>query len=419
MRRAGGGAGDASVLSAIGLRTIVGGGLPLFLGTGVVLVSAFGVFVGPIAQSMNWPRALVAAAIAPATMITALFVPVAGGLSDRYGPRRVILGSGLCFAVGLSLLGSLASSRALFGALVVLAGVLGAGLSPIPSSHLVVGWFDRRRGLALGLTNAFSGLGVAVVPPVAAIAIQAWGWQSAYTVLGLAVLAVVVPVAMWVLRDPPRNFAAKAAVAERKPLTGLSLREALATRTFWFLLPAFFLAAATALGGTIALPLLLADTGVAPTRAAFLMSFAGISMLAARIGFGALLDRFSPQRLTAIAFFCPTLGNLLLATGITEVTASIAAVLFGMATGAEGDALGYLMAKKFGMKNFGKLYGMIFFAYATGSGLGPSFIMGLREKLGGATAMYIIAGLTVVSAVLMLASGSRHTSVASTAEALS
>lgn len=413
------GLGDSSILSAIGLRTVLGSGLALFAGPGVVLVSTFGVFVGPISQAMNWERALVAAALAPATMITALFVPGAGWLSDRYGPRRVILGYGFCFALGLALLGSSSSSLALFGALVALAGVLGAGLSPIPTSQLVVGWFDRHRGLALGLIQAFGGLGVAIMPPVAAIAIHTWGWQGAYRVLGLTVLVIVVPVAIWVLRDPPRHFSPKAELDVRMPASGLSAREAIATRTFWLLIPAFFLASITALGGFISLPLLLADTGVAPTRAAFLVSFTGISMIVARIVFGALLDRFSAHRLTASAFLCPAAANLLLATGVNEVTAVIAAILFGLAAGAEGDALGYIVAKEFGMKNFGKLYGMIFFTYAAGSGLGPSFILALRERLGGETAMCMLAGLAVIAAILMLAGQAKSAPAASTAGAVS
>ena len=68
------------------------------------------------------------------------------------------------------------------------AGVVGGIGTPIPYAAVLTQWFDRTRGLALGIGIAGVGLGVAIVPQLAAALIAAFGWRTAYLGLGIAVL---------------------------------------------------------------------------------------------------------------------------------------------------------------------------------------------------------------------------------------
>src|SRR5262249_22690786 len=134
-----------------------------------------------------------------------------------------------------------ASPFALTYLLFAIAGVVGGIGTPIPYASVLTQWFDRQRGLALGIGIAGVGLGVAIVPQLAAALIAAFGWRIAYLGLGIAVLVIAfVPVALF-LREPP-PFAAPSRDGIRPPsLPGMEAGAAFRCGMFWALAIAFFL----------------------------------------------------------------------------------------------------------------------------------------------------------------------------------
>lgn len=346
---------------------VLGSGAGMYLSIGIVLIYGFSVFIVPIANDTGWDRTLVAAVVAPIAIVNGLMSPVVGALTDRFGPRRVLTFSSVSMAVGLISIGIVSHSLPAFTAAVVAASLLGAAQTGVPYTYVIVGWFSARRGLALGVMLSFVGLGIATVPPALALLISQWGWRSAFMAAGLVSMAITLPVALFVIRDPPMPKA-----PDRAGVEGDTVRQAVGTASFWLMLGAFFLNYFAAAAGSISLPVVLADRGADPAEAAMVMSLVGLAFIVMRLGFGALLDRFPPVPLTSLAFLSPLAGHLILANSDSQVPVYVSAVIFGLATGAEGDAIGFLLARRFRMRSFGKLYGINYMALTIGAGLGPA-----------------------------------------------
>jgi len=178
----------------------------LFLGPIPIVVFSFGVFLKPLVQEFHSGRGEVSLAITLYSVILAFGLPFAGRLSDRLGARRVILRS--TFLVGTILLSSfLLSGRiwqlyAFYSAL----GVVSCGVAAVSYCHLISQWFDRYRGLALGLMMAGLGIGGIVMPVTAQYLIAEFGWRTAFGIVGAAILLVSLPLLAAVLKDKPESM---------------------------------------------------------------------------------------------------------------------------------------------------------------------------------------------------------------------
>lgn len=359
------------------LKIIVGAGLGVYLNSASFLVYSFGVFVLPIAAQTGWNRTYIAAAIGPTTLVIGLLCPFMGQLVDRFGAHRFALISFPSLALGLILLGLVPRSPGAFAAVFILAGILSAGQTPVAYSYMVAAWFDARRGLALGVTLAFTGLGISSIPLLAAALIPTFGWRNTYVILGVIVFCAGLPVAHWLVQDPPTPRHG----SPGRP-AGISLRQASRARPLWTFVAAFFLVAVATGAGIVPFPALLADRGVQPQRAAMIMTVIGLSMIGGRVVVGALFDRLFAPRLAAAVFAAPMLAHVLLATSANGNVAIIAGVLFGLGLGADTDALAYLTSRAFGMQHFGKIYGITFAAFTVGIGAGPALVALLLSHFG-------------------------------------
>lgn len=346
---------------------VLGSGLGMYFSIGIVLIHGFSVFIVPIAEDTGWDRTFVAAVVAPVALVNGLMQPLVGTLTDRFGPRLVLIVSSITMAAGLVGIGLTSGHYSTFVAAVVMASILGGAQTGVPYTHVIVGWFQARRGLALGVMLSFVGLAIATVPIILSAVISAWGWRSAYVVAGTAALLATLPVALFIIRDPPAR-------QQSREVEGHSLGEAVMTSSFWLMLGAFMLNYFAAAAGSISLPVILVDRGLSAADAAMAMSVVGVTFIFARLGFGALLDRFSPIPLTSLIFLAPAAGHLILAGSDSPLPAYASAVLFGLASGAEGDAMGYLIARRFGLKGFGKIFGINYFAFTVGAGAGPALL---------------------------------------------
>lgn len=375
---------------------VLGCGLGMYFSIGIVLIHGFSVFVVPIAEDTGWNRTYIAAIVAPIALVNGLMSLAVGTLTDRFGPRLVLAFSSVMMAVGLVGVGLTSATYPSFVAAVVLASLLGGAQTGVPYTHVVVGWFRERRGIALGGMLAFVGLGIATVPPILALVIATAGWRAAFVVAGLAALAVTLPIALFIIRDPPVRL-------QTGEIPGHSLRQALSTPSFWLMLGAFLLNYLAAAGGSVSLPVILSDRGVSSIDAAIVMSVVGVTFTVTRLVFGALLDRLPPIPLTAVVFVAPAIGHLLLAGSSTPLPVYVSAVFFGLASGAEGDAIGYLLARRFGMKSFGKIFGINYFALTLGAGTGPALLhLIAAEGTNYAAAFAIFAGLGLLAPALLL-----------------
>jgi MFS family permease len=347
----------------------------LIVGAGPINVFAFGVFLKPITEDLGVGRGLFSSALTLHGVIAAVALPVIGWLVDRWGARRILLPGIFVFALATASYALIQASPLVLTFLIFAAtGFFGGVGSPIPYAAVIAEWFDRERGLAFGIGMSGVGLGVALMPQLAAALIGAVGWRFAYVGLALAIILVAFPPVVLFLREPP-GFVARAhphdpAVAALAP--GASIGEALRSWVFWGLSIAFLLDV-IAINGTLThIVAVLTDRGVPRQAATAALSGSGLALILGRILSGWCLDRlWGPY--VAIAFFVlPMIGIASLASGAAGIAPFLGAIGCGLGIGAEIDLMAFFTSRYFGLRNYAKLYGMMFGIFALGVGVGPA-----------------------------------------------
>lgn len=370
--------------SFYGWRIVVVAGIGLCLGYAPIIVYSFGVFIKPLTQELHSDRASISLAFTLANLMQSVSSPLAGRLADRFGTRRVILVSTTIFAsllVSSHLLSAKLSSIYVFYGLL---GFVGSGSAPIPYVKVISRWFDRRRGLALGLTMLGIGSGAIVMPILAQRLIAMLGWRSTYTIIGLFVLVVSMPSVAVFLKESPEEIGllsdgaivAPHATEKQSSEEGMTWRDARCNRAFWLMVGAFVLVGASVHGCVIHLVPMLSDQGVASNRVALATSFLGSALLIGRVCSGYLLDRFFAPRVAMCLFGAAACGIALLRTGAESGLLFPAVFLIGLGMGAEVDIIAYLVGRYFGLRAFGEVYGYAFASYVLAGALGP-WLMGV------------------------------------------
>jgi MFS family permease len=386
-----------------------------FCATPVVFLT-LGVFMIPLGEEFGWNRAEISLGLSVAALSLAVATPWAGRMLDSQGPRRVLKWSLALYAFATASLYFLGNSVLHFYAVLGLIGVLGAGSNTIVYSRVMSSWFDRQRGLALGLTMSGIGVGATIMPVVAQGLIDAVGWRGAYAGLGLMVLLIAYPLVLAVIRGNPQDMGLTPdgdaletpgsqitdSMAAAPKETGVGRAEAFKSRNFWLLNAIFLVMAAAVHGVQIHLVPLLRDHGISAQLAALMASAMGFATLLARIGEGYLFDRFFAPRVAIVVFLGATAGIGLLQAADAIWLAWLCAILIGIGAGAESSLLGYLASRYFGLRSFGELFGYVFASFMVGTAIGP-YAVGLGyEALGSYDAiLWVSASVLLFMCILM------------------
>jgi MFS family permease len=376
------------------------------LSLGPLLVYTFGVFAKPLAREFNSNRAAIALAVSLIDIMVAVMAPVAGRLVDRFNARWVIVISNLALVACLIGLSLVTPPLWHLYALYALAGAVGTGTVAVTSSRVVANWFDRSRGLALGLSSAGVGIGIFVAPSLVQFIIDESGWRQAYLGIGVASLVIAVPLIALFLRATPQEVGLlpdgagelPAEAAPRELPAGMAASEALRTRTFWQLCGAFFCVSACVNGTLGHLAPLLTDHGISGRQAALATSVFGAATIVGRVGNGYLVDRFFAPRVAGSLFAAGAIGLAMLWGGFIGMPAFLAAALLGLAIGAESDVMPFLISRYFGMRSMATLFGVLFGSYTVGVAIGR-YLLGAgfdatgsyRRPLGYAFALLVLA----------------------------
>lgn len=363
-----------------------------------------GVFVGPLSQEFGWSRGEIQAAILFSNGFSGLAAPLIGYLVDRHGGRSVALVAQIMLVACIALTSILAGNLWGLYLAYALIGFLGGGTSPVTWTRVVNGYFVRRRGLALGLVLAGSGICALVAPALATWAISEYGtWKAGYLALALLPLLIGLPLTVLFFRDARTHGARSAAP---RATDGMTLPQAVRQWRFWILIVAFFLVS-QGIGGTIpSLIPILTDKGFTPAQAAGVLGWIGISVVLGRALAGYVLDKVWAPAASAVFMALPIITLYLLMRTPTLTVASIAAFIVGFAAGAQFDLVAYLTGRYFGEAHYGKIYAWQYAGLIFSGGVAP-FIWGTMFDITGgySTIMLIVIGAHVVGAALFLTLG--------------
>lgn len=334
------------------------------------------VFLQPVSQATGWSVAGISTAMTIAFLAMALGSMAWGNLSDRYGPRVVVLSGTVILTLGLAL-ASQATSLLMFQ--IVFGLLVGGGTAAIfaPMMAAVTGWFDTHRSLAVSLVSAGMGVAPMTMSPLAGWLVTNYDWRTSMLIIAALAAVLMLPAGMLVRRPPALEQAAAAeegsvaATGEGDLTPELTLGQVLRSPAFLILLVTNFFCCATHAGPIFHTVSYAVTCGIPLLLAVSIYSVEGLAGLAGRIGFGIMGDRFGARRVLVLGLLVQAFGALgfLLARDLGSFYA--VAALFGFIYAGVMPLYSVIARENFPLPMMGTVIGGIAMAGSLGMSTGP------------------------------------------------
>ena len=379
-----------------------------------LLQQAYGTYAVVLHNEFGWTTTILSLAYSLQSVLTGLVGPFQGWLIDRFSPRTVMRFGIFLFGLGFMALSRIDSLTGFF--IIILITSLGSTLAGFMTvTTVVVSWFERRRSLALAMTQL--GLSVAgLIAPIVAWSLTSNGWRSTAFASGLLILVVGLPLTRILHRSPeevglqPDGDSPKPQVqGNDSPPTTLrqptfTAREALRTRAFWFISIGHALALFVVTAVTVHLVLhLVDDLGYTVGQAADVIALMTFIMIFGRFAGGFMGDRFDKRYISAGAMFGHAFGLMMLAYANSFWMVALFAVAHGLAWGIRGPMMQAIRADYFGRESFAKVMGFSATIIMVGTVGGPLIAGIMADHFGNYTAGFtVLSGFAVVGSVFFL-----------------
>lgn len=372
--------------------------------------SGFGVFLPVLEREFGWSRGEISLTASLNLLIGGVLVFALGAASDRYGPRAILGPS--AFLVGALYLAASATT-ALWQFYLLLGVLMGLAMSPIylVPTATVSRWFVSQRGLALGVLLAGHNLGVVTGGPLAAFLINAFGWRTAYLLLGGLVWAVAIPASLFT-RHPPAAGGASAPPRQQQGTRSTSVtareatfREALADRRFWLLAGSWFLLASAHIMVSVHIVSYVKDRGVALEHASLALTIYGLSLIGGKLLLGAVCDRLGATLTFWVCAALQVLGLGGVLTGPRLWALYLLIACFGLGAAGADTCVVAAVSEVFGVRAIGAILGTMNVGWRFGAALGPAAAGFIYDGMGSYTVAFGLAsaGLLVSVATFTLA----------------
>jgi len=358
------------------------------------------VLLRPIAQATGWSITGVSTAMTVGFLAMALASMVWGGLSDRFGPRLVVLTGSLALALSLALASraaSLLQFQLVFGLLV------GASTAAIfaPMMACVTGWFDTQRSLAVSLVSAGMGMAPVTMSPLAAWLVTRHDWRTTMLIIAAIVAVVMIPLA-FLVRRPPASHGDPAAGRPRDAAPDISLGEALRSPQFIVLMATNFFCCATHSGPIFHTVSYAVTCGIPLMAAVTIYSVEGLSGLGGRIVFGILGDRLGAKRVLVAGLLIQALAALVYLFARQLFAFYAAAALFGFIYAGVMPLYSVIVRENFPLKMMGTVIGGVAMAGGLGMATGPVTGGLIYDRFGGYGWMFAGAFVLGLTACLVM-----------------
>lgn len=369
-------------------------------------------FTLPVSTALEVPRAAFTLYTSIMSLMVIVSMPFWGKMLPRIGIRATVAISGA--GAGLSYIAmSYFTTLWQFYIAGIVVGFTLPACSFLPASVIITNWFEKRRGTAMGIAMAFTGVYAAIASIFLPGIIIESGWEFAYMLLGIVVLVLTIPIAPFLYNHPSKMglkpYGAKEETTSSAPSDawpGISAKVVYRSGAFWLICTGLFFGHAAVIGFIQHAPAHLASKGISPVEAGTFMSFCMLSMIGAKVLLGWLNDRIGTVNSNlaclsfgAFALFLFTQMNGQSVMSIIGVTLFIA-YAFGYAYNSIFPPL--LISRMFGeTKDFASIYGVAYALACIGVAVGPP-LFGTSYDLTGSYDTMLIVGISFValSAVL-------------------
>ncbi len=378
----------------------------------------FGVFFLALQEEFSTSRAALSGAIALSQLEGGMLGPIGGMLVDRFGPRRMMIIGSTMMGAGFLLLSQIGSLLEFYLVFIL---VISVGMSigiRVPALVAPANWFVRRRGIALGITISGGGLGGILIPWLGWL-VASFGWRTAAVVAGLTIWAVAIPLAR-ILRRRPEDYGlrpdgdgplsnAAAAPIDRKESSkpevsppsaeaDFTLRQALHRPVFWLLAASFGMRQFAVGAMSLHLVPFLVDGGRSLQLSSIILAGVAVTSIGGRIGFGLLVDRFTPRYVMAASMAMVGTGALLLLLSRElPILLALYVLIYAVGWGGGATTMNAVRGAYFGRRAFGVISGSMDFVQMFGLVLGPVYAGLIFDQTGSYTIAFgsfaISAGL--------------------------
>ena len=370
------------------------------------IITTFGVFFKPLLMEFGWLRATISGASSLSFLLMGFLSIIAGRLTDRFGPRMIIVACGFFLGLGYLLMSQVNTIWQLY---LFYGVIIGIGLSPMDVSVLstIAKWFTKKRGIMTGITKVGAGVSILIMPLVANWLISTYGWRVSYIILGIIVTVLLILAAQFLRREPGQMGLLPD--GERKANTdsvnsveiGLSLREAVHTRQFWMTCGIYFIVLLCTQIIIIHIAPHATDLGISATNAANVLAAIGGASIVGRLIMGNIGDRVGYKWATTICFLTLVVAFIWLRLAEELWMLYLFAIIYGFPHGGFFTLISPTVAELFGTSSHGVIFGIVIFIGTIGGTIGVALAGHLFDITGSYQLTFLI--LVVLSIIgLML-----------------
>ena len=374
------------------------------------------VLIHPLEAEFGWSRTLIASAVSMNLLLFGIAAPLSGFLIDRFGPRKVMMGSLSLLIVGVSGTMMMTQFWQFFLVWGVIVGLGAGGVGSVLTATVGNRWFVAKRGLALGILGSASSTGQIIFLPLFMAMITYAGWRLGSMAL-IIVALILLPLIFLFMRDDPSEVGLEpygsgdpkaTAIGGAASLRGMPAKNATITAkevvthpTFWLLAASFFVCGGTANGliGTHLIPHEI-EIGIPQIAAASLLGIMGGLNMVGTIFSGWMIDKVQPQRWLALVYALRGV-SLLFLPFVHDFTGLVFfAIVYGLDWFATVPPSMAITADTFGRQNVGKVYGWIFMSHQIGAAIMASAAGAIRTWMGDYQFAFLSGGV-----IAMIAAG--------------
>ena len=375
---------------------------------------SYGVFFKAIAVEFGDSRLGVALGLTVTSAVGAVAAPLVGRALDRFPLKRVIGVGATSMAIGFVGLSQVETQAQFYLVLGLFIGFGASSMGNLATSKLVANWFDRKRGMALGIAATGVSMSGVVMPYVSAEIIQNYGWRNSFLIYGLFTFCVIVPLVLRFVVSKPEDVGLRPDgayvplvqngqdVPGTKPPPRLSMHAVSRERNFWVIVATFgliFCAMSTTL--THMVPR-ITDMGHSLSLASLVMSLcAGLGVIG-KLTFGWLGDRLPMRRVLLLVVVVQFTGQFMMYANTELLYFAIGAAIFGYGVGGVVPLHGAVVGKTFGRERFGAVLGLMRPAMFPVQILGVPFAGWVYDTTGSyAQAFQALLGLYLLAGIMV------------------
>ena len=340
------------------------------------ITNSFGIFFAPLMNEFNWSRATISGAASLCFLVHGLSSMVLGNLNDRLGPRLIMSICGIFLGLGFWLMAKVISAWQLYLFYGLVVGIGLGGIDVIPLST-VTRWFKKKRGLMTGIIKVGTGVGMFIMPFFITWLLKGYGWRISFTVLAVIIMVSVIFLGQFLVRDPIRkaqfidNETNRTSENSNKTEEGLTFKEAIRTQQLWTICAIFFIILLCVYTILIHIVQHAIDFGIPAAVAAGILATIGGVSISGRFLMGGAGDRIGEKSALLVCLLFLLISLFWLQIAQTLWMFYLFAIFYGFAHGGFFSLLSPLIAKQFGTRTHGLLYGIVIFSSTIGGAIGP------------------------------------------------